>query len=186
MCVARFEGLGRARGGALVLAVLIAACAAKEPTAVATDAASDSASSSDGGTLADGAKAACKHPTPPLEACQERWCDQPYGVGMPCTAKGGECKANDGKAGTDDLAAVMCTAAFTAGKEAFCTMPCVADAQCGAGARCAGDPANPSAGKGCVLIACVGEAKPADAGATSDGNADAASAADAPSLTDAK
>lgn len=180
MCVARFDGLGRARLGAIALAALIAACAAKTPTSTATAAAADGfvASGTDAGTLADGAKAACKHPTPPKDACQERWCDYPLGVGMPCTEKGGECGANDGKAGKDDVAAVICTFAFTGGKQAMCTMPCVADAQCGAGSVCRGDPSNPGGGRGCVLIACAGEAKPADAGSTSDGSADAASPTD--------
>ncbi|MBM4345121.1 MAG: hypothetical protein FJ100_17255 [Deltaproteobacteria bacterium] len=188
MCVARFEGLAHARIAGLALAGVIAACAAKDPVSPGADAATDAAGKGqDAATLADGTKAACVHPTPPKDACQERWCDHPYGVGMPCTAKGGECKANEGKAGKDDLAAVLCSATFTDGKQAFCTMPCVADAQCGTGARCLGDPDNPGAGKGCVLLTCAGEVKPpADGGASPDGTADAAATSDAASPTDGK
>ena len=113
--------------------------------------------------------AACKHPTPPKQACQARWCDNPLGVGMPCTKDGGECLANNDPKVTK---AILCTAAFS-DSDAFCTLPCVDDEDCGKGARCVGDPANPKAGQGCMLTACLtsndspdASGNPADASST--------------------
>lgn len=160
-CVASFGGMARWRAGVLACALIAGACASKAATSTSVP--------------------ACKHPVPPHDTCQERWCDNPFGVGMPCTAKGGECKANDGKAGKDDLAAVLCAAAFSPDSQ-FCTMPCVEDSQCGANAVCRGDPKDPSAGKGCVLKTCAGDSP--DAGSSASG--DAKSAGDATATGDAK
>lgn len=128
----------------------------------------------------------CPHPTPPKEKCQERWCDNIWHVGMPCTLGGGECKANidlvgDGSGG---LGAVLCTAPFDA-NHWFCTKPCGDSKECGPGASCEGD----EKGHGCVLSACVGPPDPPDALASKDGDAqtmaDTASATDAVTLADA-
>lgn len=122
-------------------------------------------SGGDGGGSDAGASAAaasCKHPTPPKQACQVRWCDNEWGVGMPCTKGGGECLDLKTRNNDDGIGAVMCTAAYS-DNEAFCTKPCGDDSDCGKGARCVGDPDNPSAGRGCMLVACAGPAD-ADAG----------------------
>lgn len=121
----------------------------------------------------------CVHPTPPQDSCQERWCDNELGVGMPCTKSGGECMANKDKG---DLGAVLCTA--TQAKEAFCTLPCVDDEDCGKGAVCRGDPKAPKSGKGCILAACAGPGPEGDATSGSDGGQADASLADTPSATD--
>lgn len=122
-------------------------------TACGSNATSSTTTTTTGGT------AACKHPTAPKSACQERWCDNPLGVGMPCTKGGSECLANEQP---KVLTATLCTANYS-DSDAFCTLPCVDDEDCGKGAQCVGDPANPKAGKGCMLTACLGSGPDVDA-----------------------
>ena len=106
---------------------------------------------------------ACVSATPVKDKCQERWCDNPLGVGRPCTKGGSECQANEKP---KVVTAILCTASFS-DSDAFCTMPCVDDEDCGKGAQCVGDTANPKAGQGCMLTACLGGSTTTDAGATS-------------------
>ncbi len=115
---------------------------------------------------------ACVSAVAPLHACQARWCDNPKGVGRPCTKGGGECNLNKALGSDLDLPAVICTAAYST-EDQFCTRPCGSDDDCGAGAVCAGDPDNPKSGKGCMLAACLSGSSTAtaDAGST-DATAD--------------
>ena len=134
----------------VVLVGALAACSSK----TAADATATDAASADTGAIADGAAGQCVHPTPPKSACQEHWCVNPYGVGMPCTKGGGECDLNAPKDDGVSMGAVMCTAVYGDGSDAFCTKPCGDDSDCGKGARCSGDPSNPGSGRGCILVAC--------------------------------
>ncbi len=127
----------------------VSGCSAKAADTSTTDAATSTDSA-----LTDSTGVACVHPTPPKDACQENWCANPYGVGMPCTKGGGECDLNIPKDDGVSMGAVMCTAVYGDGTDAFCTKPCGDDSDCGKGARCVGDPSNPGSGKGCMLIAC--------------------------------
>lgn len=161
----------------LIVPALLAGCGGGASTAAAS---SDAA----GLEVADAAAKACVHPTAPIKACYARWCDNPLGVGMPCTKGGGECKANEAKAGDGGLGAVFCTASASP-DEAFCTLPCVDDGDCGAGARCSGDPDNPKSGKGCILIACSAGEPSADTSSGLDiGGSDAAAGSDATAGSD--
>ena len=179
-CVINFQGLVGVRSVVLGAALVMGACSTKStPTAAASDSSAQvdgvGAGSADSGAKADAAPKACVHPTPPQDPCQERWCDNPIGVGMPCTAKGGECKANEKKATEDQsVPAVICTAAFAS--EAFCTVPCVLDDQCGAAAVCRGDPKDPDGPRGCILATCSGDSPSPAADAVGDGDATADSA----------
>jgi hypothetical protein len=105
------------------------------------------------------------------DVCLEDQCGNEKGVGQPCTRGGGEC---------DDLGfdgAYLCTVDFADTDLWFCTMPCVADDQCGEDARCAVDPEDLSAGSGCFPTVCDDDdPDPLDAG--SDGVDDAGSAFD--------
>ena len=69
------------------------------------------------------------------------------GVGMFCTAGGGECQ----------FPAFICTVdGDPTSKDTFCTLPCSTDLQCGSNAACRGDPAKDGGGsKGCVPSACL-------------------------------
>lgn len=155
-------------------------------TAAAETAGGDAQGDSDAGLT-------CQHPTPPKDPCQENWCANAYGVGMPCTKGGGECDLNVPKDDGISMGAVMCTAVYGNGSDAFCTKPCGDDSDCGKGARCVGDPDNPGSGKGCMLIACSpypdaigggGDAKTtADA---ADGASDATATADSGGGPDGK
>ena len=133
----------------LALLCLLTACGSDATSATAT---------TSGGTTA------CKHPTTPKDKCQERWCDNPLGVGMPCTKGGSECLANEQP---KVVAATLCTANFSE-SDAFCTLPCVDDEDCGKGAQCVGDPANPKAGKGCMLTACLSGGADVDASSSTN------------------
>lgn len=75
-----------------------------------------------------------------------------FGVGMACTAGGGECADTPGRM------APFCTVDQRPDADAFCTRPCdptmPAEPQCGQGAVCENEGgAGPS---GCILAACVG------------------------------
>ena len=140
------------RSGLVSLGLLLALAACSSKTAA--DAGATDTTGADTGALADGVGGQCVHPTPPKDVCQEHWCDNQYGVGMPCTKGGGECDLNVPKDDGVTMGAVMCTAVYGSGADAFCTKPCGSDADCGKAARCVGDPANPNSGKGCMLVAC--------------------------------
>lgn len=149
------------------LLLILASCNGAAATATTTTSGSDAAGS--------GSKA-CVSAVAPLHACQARWCDNPKGVGRPCTKGGGECNLNKALGSDLDLPAVICTAAYST-TDQFCTLPCGSDEDCGAGAVCAGDPDNPKSGKGCMLAACLGSASTAttDAGSSDASGADAGS-----------
>lgn len=75
-------------------------------------------------------------------------CGNEFQVGQPCTRGGGECSNNPNS--------FLCTGDFN--KETnllYCTKPCVKDEDCGANAKCTGNPDNPAAGRGCIPAACV-------------------------------
>ena len=135
------------------LLLALAACSSKTTADSGTTGTTDT-TNTDTSALADTVGGQCVHPTPPKDKCQEHWCDNPYGVGMPCTKGGGECDLNAPKDDGVSMGAVMCTAVYGDGSDAFCTKPCGDDSDCGKGARCSGDPSNPGSGRGCILIAC--------------------------------
>src|SRR5258706_6913958 len=62
------------------------------------------------------------------EPCQQA---NPVGVGMACTAGGGQC-------GRNMAPFLFCTADYEAGAWPYCTGPCGSDADCGDGAYCSG------------------------------------------------
>jgi hypothetical protein len=111
---------------------------------------------------------------PPSDPCLAGQCGNAFGVGQPCTTGGNECA--DMGVGN----AIFCTADYDDGDLQFCTKPCVLDSQCGEGAYCGIDPADPGRGAGCIPLSCkddetdggVGDAGEVDAG-TNDGGVDA-------------
>jgi hypothetical protein len=138
------------------LALFSLGCAAPSPASDAGDAASEASARRDAGRTCP----------PPNNACLVG-CGNEVGVGMPCTRGGGECMVN----GFSN--AFLCTADFVddPNELAFCTRACSVDTQCGTAARCAGDPNNASAGRGCFPRSCDGPEP--DAGASDASNADA-------------
>lgn len=88
----------------------------------------------------------------PSDSCLEGQCGNEIGVGRPCTRGGGECDAFDligGEAG-------ICVVDFADNTNVHCcTRTCSDDDECGSGAVCAANPANP-ASKGCVPTDCEG------------------------------
>lgn len=86
----------------------------------------------------------------PNDDCIPDVCGNEKGVGMTCTAGGGECNDNG------FTNAFLCvhdhdpTATLN-----ICTRPCVVDEDCGADARCTGDPDDPDSAKGCVPGPCA-------------------------------
>ena len=70
-------------------------------------------------------------------------------VGEFCSKGGGECEDNF------EQGAIFCTVDNDDTTDSFCTKPCEQDLQCGANARCSGDPANPTGPKGCVPVQCL-------------------------------
>ena len=89
---------------------------------------------------------------PPSDSCLEGQCGNELGVGRPCTKGGGECDVFNllgGEAG-------ICVVDFADNTKVHCcSRPCSEDSECGRGAVCATNPANPNS-KGCVPEACEG------------------------------
>ncbi len=100
----------------------------------------------DDGGASEGAAGECPDAPEPAEPCIPD-CGNEVGVGKPCTTGGGECNGNS--------TANLCTADFVETTLAYCTKPCVEDADCGSDAVCRGDPAAPDGPKGCAPAACV-------------------------------
>ncbi len=150
----------RARMLSLVVLVIACSAACSSKTNTAAGSTSDALS-------ADSASSKCQDPTPALETCYAGWCLNPYHVGMPCTKGGSECTANNSLNG--QMGAILCTANQDP-TSAFCTLPCVDDSDCGLGATCVGSADHPTAGKGCILTACL-------AGSDASGTGDAVTTA---------
>jgi hypothetical protein len=89
---------------------------------------------------------------PPSDPCLAGQCGNDRGVGRPCTRGGGQCDVFNllgGEAG-------ICIVDFADNTAVHaCSMPCTTDDECGAGAICAVDPADPSR-RGCSLLGCEG------------------------------
>jgi hypothetical protein len=102
---------------------------------------------------------------PPSDPCLAGQCGNAFGVGQPCSAGGNECA--DMGVGN----AIFCTADFDDGNLQFCTKPCVLDTQCGAGAYCGIDPADPGRGAGCIPLSCKDDET--DGGVLDSGHPDA-------------
>ena len=111
------------------------------------------AAGTDAGRAGDGGPAIVCDPTTqpaPGDDCIPNRCGNEIGVGMTCTEGGGECNDNG------FTNAWLCTHDHdpTASLN-VCTKPCVVDEDCGTGAVCTGDPADPDSGRGCVPAACA-------------------------------
>jgi hypothetical protein len=99
---------------------------------------------------------------PPNDVCIPK-CGNEKGVGQPCTKGGGECSGFDITKGE----AIFCTIDFDDTSPLdFCTKPCSADADCGAGGVC---PPDTGGGRGCVPAACNGEGEGEGEGGEGEG-----------------
>ncbi len=89
---------------------------------------------------------------PPSDRCLEGQCGNELGVGRPCTRGGGQCDVFSLVAGE----AGICILYFADNTNVHCcSKPCSVDDDCGDGAVCAENPANP-ASFGCVPAGCEG------------------------------
>ena len=134
---------------ACALLALVASCAPPPNEDEAECANNDDCE--DRGFCVDGVCHPCDEGLPePNDPCLPR-CGNSLGVGMACTAGGGECTGND-------VHALFCTIDQVADADLhMCTGPCVADEDCGEDAVCQGDPEDPNGPKGCVPAACASE-----------------------------
>lgn len=134
---------------------------------IAQTACATGAPEADAGQPADaGVDDACSpNLPPPSDPCLADQCGNAFGVGQPCTAGGNECA--DMGVGN----AIFCTADYDDGDLQFCTKPCVLDSQCGEGAYCGIDPADPGRGAGCIPLSCKGDEP--DGGQLDAGDVDA-------------
>ena len=86
------------------------------------------------------------------DPCLAEECGNSIGVGVPCSAGGGEC----GEFSLLGGEAWVCTVDFVSDAALhMCTRPCGNDDDCGSGAVCMGDPGEEGGDKGCVPDACV-------------------------------
>lgn len=86
------------------------------------------------------------------DPCLADACGNSIGVGVPCSAGGGEC----GEFSLLGGEAWVCTVDFVSDAALhMCTRPCGSDDDCGNGAVCMGDPGEEGGDKGCVPDACV-------------------------------